>query len=493
MLLDGQGRIDAELYPNLAALAGDGTWYRNHSTVSAWTYEAVPAMLTGQLPAGGPVLPDASKFPGNLFTLLAGTHDIHAEEQITRLCPADVCPRTREGAVVPRLLGDAVDWWRGALDTNVATGAQILPGALEPDRGQEFVDWLDAQDFAAGGRPGLWFHHLVLPHEPWDVLEDLTPYTDRSESIYGLYLYSGWARTGPDVARQRHVLQAQAADRLVGLTLDRLRDAGTYDDALVVVAADHGQAFTPLEPLRGVAEAQYEQVMWSPLIVKAPGQSQGVVDDGNVESIDVLPTMADVLGIELPWSTDGRAAGTRPRDPGDKRIADHSAHRIRPPPGEHMIPVDGRQGFERVLTADAVSGTGPTAVWQRTEHGALVGRDVDELTVGDPAGDALAVEQLDRIRQPRGDPPLLELVGHTDLARDRVVVVAVDGLVAGIAPTTEPLDEGFGDDADYEGSSTVHALLWPAPFRDDGSEVTAYVVEGEPGAETLRPLEVGPA
>jgi hypothetical protein len=158
-----------------------------------------------------------------------------------------------------------------------------------------------------------------------------------------------------------------------------------------------------------------------------------------------------------------------------------------------MIPVDGRLGFERVLTADAVSGTGPTAVWQRTEHGALVGRDVDELTVGDPAGDALAVEQLDRIRQPRGDPPLLELVGHTDLARDRVVVVAVDGVVAGLAPTTEPLDEGFGDDADYEGSSTVHALLWPAPFRDDGSEVTAYVVEGEPGAETLRPLEVGPA
>lgn len=59
-----------------------------------------------------------------------------------------------------------------------------------------------------------------------------------------------------------------------------------------------------------------------PLIIKAPRQRVGAVHDGNVETIDILPTIADLLGVELPWSVDGQSAldptlGERP----DKEIA----------------------------------------------------------------------------------------------------------------------------------------------------------------------------
>ena len=51
-LLDADGGIDAELFPNLAALADDSHWFRNTTTVSTSTWHAVPAIMTGQMPAG---------------------------------------------------------------------------------------------------------------------------------------------------------------------------------------------------------------------------------------------------------------------------------------------------------------------------------------------------------------------------------------------------------------------------------------------------------
>jgi hypothetical protein len=41
--------------------------------------------------------------------------------------------------------------------------------------------------------------------------------------------------------------------------------------------------------------------------VKAPGQATGAVSDRPAETIDVLPTIADELGVDLPWTVDGTA------------------------------------------------------------------------------------------------------------------------------------------------------------------------------------------
>jgi hypothetical protein len=45
-----------------------------------------------------------------------------------------------------------------------------------------------------------------------------------------------------------------------------------------------------------------------PLFIKAPGQRRGRIDDDNVRTIDVLPTIAEELGVKLPWRVDGRPA-----------------------------------------------------------------------------------------------------------------------------------------------------------------------------------------
>ena len=72
-----------------------------------------------------------------------------------------------------------------------------------------------------------------------------------------------------------------------------------------MVTADHGAAFEVGEPLRGVSTANADNVLWVPLLVKAPGQATGQIDDRPARTIDVLPTMAEILDLDLPDGVDG--------------------------------------------------------------------------------------------------------------------------------------------------------------------------------------------
>lgn len=508
MLLDGEGNIDASLYPNLAALAGESTWYRNYTTVSAWTFQAVPAMLSGQLPAEGD-LPDVQTFPENFFTLFADTHDIHATEQISRLCPSESCPRTTDSALTD-LLGDAADWWRDGADPEQEVG-QVLPGALDPNRGQGFEEWMGAQNFPAGSpaagadRPGLWSYHLIMPHEPWDILADGSRYDVVDEDIHGLFLHNEWQDVGAEVGRQRQLLQTVAVDRMIGDLIELLRAHGIYDEAMITVVGDHGQAFTAGEPLRGVTEAQYEQVLWTPLIVKAPGQDTGDIDETNLQSVDLMSVLAETLGIRLPWEVENLTtpeADSQDADGDDKMLLDGDLHQMPADEGSPLIRVDGAEGYDRVLEARALDepGAGEAGIWQRTDYGGLIGQPLSGLEVeGDQVAGELAVEQLDALESQSGERLLLELIGEADLDLDAIVAIEVNGQVAAVAPAAAPLSYSVEDGemelgVDRDDEVAVHALLHPDPFMLSGpNDLAAYLVEGQVGEETLIPLELAPA
>ena len=103
-LMDAEEGIDAERYPSFAALARDATWYRRTTTVGETTYNALPAILTGSYPRPDQ-LPHALDHPHNLFTLLAGTYEMHAVGALTQLCPEGLCMRDEGRGVSERLSG----------------------------------------------------------------------------------------------------------------------------------------------------------------------------------------------------------------------------------------------------------------------------------------------------------------------------------------------------------------------------------------------------
>ena len=132
-----------------------------------------------------------------------------------------------------------------------------------------------------------------------------------------------------DQSFERHVLQVQYVDRLVGALLDKLRERGLFDDAVIVVSADHGVAFRTGEPRRAANDANIGEIAPVPLLVKYPGQRAGRVDDRSVRTIDVLPTIAAAAGVRLPWDADGIPAGQRTVDPDAPIGISHA--------GEHVL------------------------------------------------------------------------------------------------------------------------------------------------------------
>jgi hypothetical protein len=76
--------------------------------------------------------------------------------------------------------------------------------------------------------------------------------------------------------------------------------------------------------------------MWVPTFIKAPGQTKGRVDDRNWQHVDLLPTMADHVGLTIPWKVDGRSqtGPPDPKAPTDKTWYNHPGeplHRPGPP------------------------------------------------------------------------------------------------------------------------------------------------------------------
>ncbi|TXT23060.1 MAG: sulfatase [Planctomycetota bacterium] len=87
-LMTTEREIDADRFPNFAALAKQSTWFRNAASVNPLTQFAVPAILSGKYPttefSPGPV-----ELPQNIFSTLtsAGGYEIAAFEPVTNLAP----------------------------------------------------------------------------------------------------------------------------------------------------------------------------------------------------------------------------------------------------------------------------------------------------------------------------------------------------------------------------------------------------------------------
>lgn len=350
-ILDGDGELRGEALPGFARLAADGTWYRNAITVETGTSEAVPAILSGIAVADG-TAPVAAAHPGTLMALLRDTHGVSSLEAITDLCPDDVCEpdptpvvdRWRRltadlgilfgHLVAPPSLADELPpidaAWAGFGDDEAdsdPTGYggydldERLAEARRSDRrafADRFLASLEAED-----RPQLSVGHLMLPHRPWVFLPDGSTY-DAGHAPG--YISRGW---GPDwffVADgwRRHLLQVEYADTVVDRVLDTLERSGRYDSTMVVVLADHGVAFLPdIGDMRATLGLTAGSILPVPFFVKYPTEVEeapppGSVVDDRVTTLDVVPTVMDVLDADLPSSLPEAWEGRSLLDPGER-------------------------------------------------------------------------------------------------------------------------------------------------------------------------------
>jgi arylsulfatase A-like enzyme len=169
------------------------------------------------------------------------------------------------------------------------------------------VDW-----FERNGRKRFFaMAHFYATHTPYDPPKEMRElycdpeYDGPVEAFYAHHrelIESG--KAAPTEADKRQIQNLYYAgvthgDRMTGELLEALEREGVLDNTIIVVTADHGEELDD----HGLWEHNhmYNTNLRVPLIVVAPGMlPKGVRVKELVESVDLLPSLCEMLGVQAP-------------------------------------------------------------------------------------------------------------------------------------------------------------------------------------------------
>ncbi len=467
-LMDEQRQIDRPRYPNFARLQSTSTWYREASTVSQMTRDALPAILTGSYMdrylkrVGGTIegRPDSREFPGNLLSLLDGSHEVLAIESMTRFAPEHqetaryVPPITRrmaalllDSAVVvahvvsPQALRDKLPplfgRWSDFLGEEAVEATVAWPyEGKEPEKVRRFIELIKRRK-----QPAFYFLHVLLPHIPYQ-------YNERGQRHRSKVSHDGSPRQVKGVnawpneaaanrAQQALLLQVGFTDLLLGRILDQLAAHELLDPTLLVVTADHGittywdSAGLPEEE---VLKIQASELLYVPLFIKVPWQREGETSDRLVQLIDIVPTIADRLGIDVPWEMDGvsvfaedatvdKRSGRFPQALDFDRVIDPQLRAL-----SRKLALFGSGGFDGVYAsgphADLV-GSSTASLPGKVAHGIVHFKEAHRYRKVDPGASYL----------PAYIDGYVDGVDAAEIGARPAVAIAVNGFVRGVGAT----------------------------------------------------------
>ncbi len=164
-------------------------------------------------------------------------------------------------------------------------------------------------------RPFFLYVPFTIPHVALQVPEDsLAEYRGKWDDLP----YTGAKGYQPHPhPRAAYAAMVTRMDRTVGRVLEKLKKLGLEKDTLVVFTSDNGPThggvggsdsafFESAGPLRGLKGSVYEGGIRVPFIARWPGRiNPGRVSATAAANWDVLPTLCDLAGVEIPRDADG--------------------------------------------------------------------------------------------------------------------------------------------------------------------------------------------
>ena len=94
-------------------------------------------------------------------------------------------------------------------------------------------------------------------------------------------------------------------DAQIGLVLDELKRLELEEDTIVILWGDHGWNLG--DHKLWCKHVTFETALRTPLMIKVPGKTKGEKTDAITEYIDIYPSLAELTGIEVPNTVDGKS------------------------------------------------------------------------------------------------------------------------------------------------------------------------------------------
>jgi arylsulfatase A-like enzyme len=282
-----------DVSPHIDALAADSLFFRNARSAAPWTLPAFAAVFTGVHPAGLGIA-GASALPATIPLL----------GEI--LCDAGY--RT-VGVVSHSFIGIDYGFARGfeSWDESNAGGHAYVSSHRVTDAAISALD-----EASADPRPLFLLAHYFDPHfdyvhHPAHPFGKAGPIASESDNIDELRRMLEAGEMDPAALasiRDGYDSEIAFTDFHIGRLLAALREAKRYEGALIVLVGDHGEAFGERpDAWLGHTRTLYDEALQVPLLVKLPRNQPADTVPHQVSSVDVLPTILDVLGHPNPPSS----------------------------------------------------------------------------------------------------------------------------------------------------------------------------------------------
>ncbi len=291
--------------PAIDALALDGTRFEDARAVAPWTNQSVYSLLTGRYPEGHGVAGWRDAPARDLRTLFqtayaAGYHTaLWSEHPLYRLARA----------------------LRYDLDSYIDTRPRLREEMREYLNQTSVMTEDDGRvDVFRNDKPNFVMYHLLPPHAPYEPDPDGIGWggpsprwadsmnkgfrTDLDITPASLQGFSRHVGDNPpdqadiDYVTARYQDNIRYADELVGKIVDGLKRSGRYDDTMIILLSDHGEAFYEHGHFLHTWPL-YDEMLRIPLVIKWPESDdtyQRAVTRP-VTTVDIAPTVLDALGM----------------------------------------------------------------------------------------------------------------------------------------------------------------------------------------------------
>jgi arylsulfatase len=323
--------------PEIDAVAREATVFENAFATASWTLPSHMSMLTGLVPS----LHGATK-----WEKLSSTVD-YLPELLSR-------SRYRTAGVVSWVyLSQIYGFERGYDSYRV----------LDQPQASEVVDRAIEELHRGRGAPQFLFAHIIEPHYPYAPrMEDLDRVGGRPRDISTLHdlVHGGNVTDDPRLIEEiirLYDAEIAAGDRELGRLFREMKTLGLWENALVVITADHGEAFLDHGHWQH-SQTLYDELTRVPLIVKWPGQAEPARESTPVSLVDLYVTFAEAAGIDVGGDGSGalarRSLTANPR-PGEARTL-LSEVSWRSPKGSYMKVALRSQGKKYIVTLSGPPG-----------------------------------------------------------------------------------------------------------------------------------------
>jgi len=293
--------------PHIDALARDGVLYRRMSAQASWTKPSVATMLTSLYPSSHRAIREQDLLPDEAVTLpeVLREHGYRTAGLTTNIFTSPQF-NFQQGYDEYEFFESTYPFLatRGYAEYGLFAAPRCLQAAVTelaqfpaPRRyhdaaslNHQALTWLEANKDT---RFFLYLHYMD-PHQPY--------YAHPYDGGPGVVAQNSPASRAP-LLQSLYRGEVMYLDEQLGLLFQALRRWDLYDDALIVFTADHGEEFYE-HGNWGHGRTLYEEQLHVPLIVKYPGNARaGSVDVALARSLDIAPTILDVIGVPVPEAT----------------------------------------------------------------------------------------------------------------------------------------------------------------------------------------------